>query len=157
MTCPDNEPADPFEAALEWLWPIEGGWHEADATDPNPTMYGVTQDTWAAAGYKGSVAKITQRQAAGIYRTEYWLKVGCPGLKWPEALVHFDAAVNHGTKNAWKLLVLAKCNWVLYIAARRDFYADIIKRHPSQEVYRKGWENRMKRLEAVCRQQAASG
>ena len=113
-------------------------------------MYGVTQTTYRSAGYAGSVRSITKTQAEDIYWTRYWLAAGCDNLAlaFPAmALVHFDAAVNHGVGNAKKLLSRAGGTAQGYIAARRRFYAAIIAADPPMADNRNGWENRMRRLE----------
>lgn len=148
---------DRFLEAMQWLWPIEGGWWPGKrASDPNPTMYGVTQDTyngWRSSQRRPrqSVRLITREEATEIYRQNYWLGARCQ-IIWeaPTALVHFDAAVNHGVGNARKLLLRANRTWRGYIAARRAFYAAIIANNPKMKPNEKGWENRMKRLEKRC-------
>lgn len=149
---------DPFFRALQWLWPIEGGWWAGDKpSDPNPTMYGITETTWKAALKKYGwsprpVRTITKTEATTIYWLEYWLPSGANTMTWPMALVHFDACVNHGLGNARKLLRRANGTWEGYIAARRQFYAAIIANNPAMRPNERGWENRMRKLEAACRE-----
>lgn len=150
-----------FRMALDWLWPIEGGWYAGnEARDPNPTNFGIIQSVYDAwrdflRQPRQSVRKITRDEAAEIYWHWYWLKAGCQGLTWPLALVHFDAAVNHGTGNAAKLIRRANGDWRQYIAARRDFYAAIIRHNPAMKPNERGWARRMNLLEEFCRKQEA--
>ena len=146
---------DDFLRALSWLWPVEGGWWPGGKSDPNPTMYGITARTFAAAQkrygwYPKPVREITKAEATTIYWIEYWTAGRCGAHKWPLSLVHFDACVNHGVGNAARLLRRANGSWVDYIAARRKFYSDIIAANPDLAPNAKGWENRMKRLETAC-------
>lgn len=148
-----------FRTALDWLWPVEGGWYDGShARDPHPTNFGITQttfDAWRAflKEPKAPVRSLTQEEAGRIYWHWYWLKPGCRDLTWPLALVHFDAAVNHGTGLATKLLRRAEGNWRRYIAARRDLYAEIIRNRPAMKANERGWENRMRKLERFCEEQ----
>lgn len=141
-----------FASALDWLWPVEGGWYDGkDKRDVHPTNYGITETTWKAHGTKKPLREITKADAAAIYFEHYWRSAKCQDLPWPIALVHFDAAVNHGVGQARKFLPLANGSWAEYIALRRQFYADLIARKPDMAGNRKGWENRMVRLEKACR------
>lgn len=146
----------PFYRALEWLWPIEGGWWAGTAkSDPNPTMYGITARTFADAQrrynwYPKPVREITKAEATVIYWLEYWMAGGCHKLAWPLALVHFDACVNHGVGNAARLLRRANGSWVDYIAARISFYKAIIEANPDLAPNARGWANRMTKLESAC-------
>lgn len=148
-----------FRTALNWLWPVEGGWYAGNqARDPHPTMYGITQTTYD--GWRDflrlprqTVRKITMDEAAEIYWHWYWIKPGCHHLTWPLAVVHFDAAVNHGTGNAVRFLRRAEGDWRSYIAIRRGFYAEIIRRNPAMKANEKGWSNRMAKLERFCEEQ----
>lgn len=145
-----------FRAALNWLWPVEGGWYAGDeARDPHPTNFGITQttyDNWRdfLRQPRRSVRTITRDEAADIYWHRFWVRSGCLDLTWPLVVVHFDAAVNHGTGNAVRFLRDAEGDWRAYIARRRRFYADIIRKNPAMQANERGWENRMKALERFC-------
>lgn len=144
-----------FRAALVWLRPIEGGWWSGGRSDPNPTMKGITQKTYNAFRRKKglplqSVRLVVDEEHNEIYRTGYWLAAGCHLLPAPLALVHFDAAVNHGVRNAARLK--ARINGSAedpaqdYIRVRRAFYEAIIARNPDLEPNRLGWKRRMDKL-----------
>lgn len=72
-----------------------------------PTKYGVTQATWTAEGYPGSVANATEAQATVIYANRYWVR---PGFERIDALDSglavrlFDWGVNSGPSTASKAL-----------------------------------------------------
>jgi hypothetical protein len=122
-------------------------------------MYGVTERTFQAARKKYGwdpkpVKEITREEATVIYWLEFWLASGAHLLAWPLALVHFDAAVNHGVGNARKLRTRANGTPIGYIEVRRAFYAAIIANNPDMAPNKNGWENRMKRLEAEVRRSA---
>lgn len=145
-----------FHLALQWLWPVEGGWYDgSDPRDRHPTNFGITQatyDDWRdfLRLPRQGVRAITKAEASEIYWHWYWLRPGCHHLTWPLALVHFDAAVNHGTGHAVRLLGRAQGDWRSYIAARRAFYAEIIRKNPAMKANERGWENRMRKLERYC-------
>lgn len=92
-----------FERALPIILRFEGGKVD-DAEDPGGrTAYGVTQrtyDGWLASqdALTRDVWLITQAEVAAIYNERFWLRARCDALLWPLSLVHFDAAVNHGTE-----------------------------------------------------------
>jgi len=83
---------------------LEGGWYDGgDPRDPNPTMEGVTQKAYAAAGYSGSVRFLTAEQREAIYR-QYWDAVPCDLLPSPADACVFDHAFNAGPLQARKLV-----------------------------------------------------
>lgn len=117
------------------------------------------------------IAKLTYAQAKDIYRRNYWGKCKCPELPERLAIHLFDAAVNHGTTTAIKMLQRAvnvpddgdlgpktlaavkalpeKQVVYFFIQHRRNFYLKIVERNPSQMKFLKGWMNRIENLEKV--------
>lgn len=86
------------------------------------TCCGIIQRTYD--GFRTGRGQSTQpvqlhswEEHATIYRERYWERAECGSLAWPLSLVHFDAAVNHGTEpvgpkgevkvNAGRLLQMA--------------------------------------------------
>lgn len=140
-----------FAVAMQWLTPIEGGWYDGtDKRDRNPTNYGVTQrvySRWQEAHNlpDQSVRLITKDVARQIYHEWFWQDALCHLLAWPDALVHFDAAVNHGRRNALWLQQLAVNAWH-YISLREAFYERIVERNPDMRGNLNGWRNRMRDL-----------
>jgi uncharacterized protein (TIGR02594 family) len=104
-----------FDAALAHVVAMEGGWSD-DPLDPGgPTNFGVTLQTFAAhrridvtaqtiAGLKADLRAISQLEVRDIYRTRYWQPCRAEALPRPLALMHFDAAVNHGVSGAARLM-----------------------------------------------------
>lgn len=106
---------DVFAAALRHILEMEGGFSN-DPYDPGgPTNRGVTLETFAK--WRGETIDAFNRErliaelkripddaVAAIYRKRYWQAASCGDLPAPLALMHFDAAVNHGVGGAIRLL-----------------------------------------------------
>ncbi len=118
------------------------------------------------------VKSITTDEVQSIYKTMYWVVAKCGLLPEPLDLYVFDSAVNHEPARAVKLLQRAlgvdddgvigpKTIEALheeiqagqlpelcrnFLAIRQDFYDDIVENDPTQEVFAKGWENRLEHL-----------
>lgn len=107
-----------FERALAHVLEMEGGFTD-DPHDPGgPTNRGVTLATYAK--WRGVTVDATSRArliddlkridgdtVAAIYRNRYWRAASCAELDAALALMHFDAAVNHGVGGAIRLLQAA--------------------------------------------------
>jgi HK97 family phage portal protein len=65
---------------------------------------GVSLDTGSRARLKAELKRIAPETVREIYRARYWLRAECPSLPPPLALMHFDAAVNHGVGTATRCL-----------------------------------------------------
>ncbi len=94
---------------------MEGGWTE-DPHDPGgPTNQGITLAIYAAwkgialdainaAALKAELKAITPETVRAIYRQRYWRPSGAEAFAPALALMHFDAAVNHGVGAAIRML-----------------------------------------------------
>lgn len=167
-----------FAHCLPFILAREGGKVDDPVDRGGRTAFGVTQltyDAWRRGrGLPSSdVWGISQNEVAEIYRARYWDVCRCDSLPVGLDLVVFDAAVNHGTRNATRLLQRAvgvvddgafgphSENALVaviaaggvpdliarYIDGRRAFYAAIVARDPSQSRFARGWENRLAHLE----------
>lgn len=110
-----NGASDRFDAALIHVLEMEGGYTD-DPHDPGgPTNFGITLADYARAvgepltaasrlRLRDELKRIPHDLVRKIYRTRYWdashADRFAPGL----ALMHFDAAVNHGLTGAAELL-----------------------------------------------------
>ncbi|WP_072392063.1 TIGR02594 family protein [Hyphomicrobium sp. CS1GBMeth3] len=107
--------AEIFERALVHVLEMEGGYTD-DPHDPGgPTNRGITLGVFAA-WRKVAVTEsnrlrliralkaIDDETVREIYRTRYWERAHCAELAPPLALMHFDAAVNHGFGTAIRFL-----------------------------------------------------
>ena len=121
MRWPANEASKPgwpgaiFDIAFAHVLEMEGGWSD-DPYDPGgPTNLGITLAVYAAT--KGRVLdagtmpallaelrSLAPATARAIYDARYWRPAHCPELAPGLALMHFDAAVNHGVGGAIRFL-----------------------------------------------------
>ncbi|MCL4766431.1 MAG: TIGR02594 family protein [Hyphomicrobiaceae bacterium] len=111
----DGSREDIFETSLAHVLEMEGGWSD-DPHDPGgPTNLGITLAVYAAskgvelteasrAALKRELQRLEPAAARQIYRTRYWTPSRADALPPGLALMHFDAAVNHGVGNAARML-----------------------------------------------------
>lgn len=121
-----------------------------------------------------SVRDIHPDEVSAIYRDLYWKKCACDVMAPPLDMAVFDAAVQHGPGRAVKWLqaaigvaidgicgnqtLFALNGYLLhykmpqlideYMQTRAAFYLQIVARDASQQVFAKGWANRLKALRA---------
>ncbi len=110
---PDEE--NVFAIALAHVLEMEGGFGD-DPYDPGgPTNRGITLEDFARskgvsvtavnrAGLVDELKRISDAAVEAIYRDRYWGPARCEALAPPVALMHFDAAVNHGVGGAIRML-----------------------------------------------------
>jgi len=124
-----------------------------------------------------SVREIDMSEVRGIYQGEYWEPAKCRLLWCPLDLVVFDSAVQHGPGRASRWLqqvvgaeqdgrigprtLTSLANYTNengkrgtaqhYMDIRSAFYEQIIDNDPTQEVFRKGWKNRVDALMNVVK------
>lgn len=154
-----------FVAVYPHVLKAEGGYANNPKDPGGPTMYGIAYNSNQAAVAKFGITRqtmrsLTKQQALQIYYEKYWMAAGCNHI--PDArlaLVHFDAAVNHGVGRAWKYLQALSKNpnhyegngkneavfyglACEYVAARlRSYTTD-----KNRETFLRGWVNRMAAL-----------
>lgn len=177
---------DLFEAALAHVLAMEGGWTN-DPHDPGgPTNLGITLSVFAA--WKGLTLTDANRQALmeelkrldaaavrPIYRERYWNPSRAGDLPPALAVMHFDAAVNHGVSGAARMLQQAlgvsvdgKIGPQTLTAAHGEPVAEVIDRYADirRARYRslshfwrfgRGWLRRVDRTVLAARQIASTG
>lgn len=104
-----------FAKALAHVLEMEGGYSN-DPYDPGgPTNRGITLDVYAnfknetvddasRARLIAELKRISDTTVKTIYRQRYFDPAACPVFTAPLALMHFDAAVNHGVGAAIRML-----------------------------------------------------
>lgn len=121
-----------------------------------------------------NVNALTKDEAKKIYKALYWKPCGADKMDYPLCLLHFDAAVNHGIGGAGKLIqrtvnrikgpVLAidgavgpatlaalkgmemKFFCLELLKTRKEYFEAIVRNNPKQNVFLKGWLNRLEKL-----------
>lgn len=161
-----------FEAALEHVLEMEGGYTH-DPYDPGgPTNKGITLAVYAR--YKGKRVRdhnqaslirelkaIPMAEGREIYRDRYWQPSRAGDMPAPLALMHFDASVNHGVAGAAALLQRAmqidadgEIGPITMAAVRANDVSQLIERYAAQRRLRyrslphfwrfgRGWLNRV--------------
>jgi len=167
---------DRYKSCLDVILAAEGGYVNDPTDRGGATNKGITQRTYNAWLTKHqlplrSVEDIDDEEVSEIYEENYWVS----DLPYLIDLCVFDAAVQHGrvkairwlqtvvkcptdgisgkntifATNAYKLTHSTKELLQEYIKLRRAFYRDIILNDPTQAKYKKGWENRLIKLEGI--------
>jgi lysozyme family protein len=158
------------ESVIDDILRREGGYVDHPADRGGPTKYGVTLATLADWRVRQTtvddVRKLTEVEAREIYRERYIIEPRLHKVIDPKVrALAVDCAVNHGPKQAVKLLQLAARvfpdgdlgpktegavsrmeSTALYrrlCAARVRYYGQIITKDPSQSVFAAGWTNRV--------------
>ncbi len=115
---PAPQPGGIFERGLAHVLEMEGGYSN-DPYDPGgPTnkgitlaefakWRGVTVDATSRARLIAALKDIADDTVSDIYRARYWQPASCALLPAAVAVMHFDAAVNHGVGGATRMLQAA--------------------------------------------------
>lgn len=145
-----------FESALALTLRFEGGYVNHPADPGGATSRGVTQRTYDAWLLKNGmpatdVKDIPDKDVADIYRTEYWQRAKCDALPEPLATLHFDAAVNHGPKQANEFLKGSGGDPTLYLTLREAFYHRLVLKRPAMAVFLRGWLKRVEKLRTLLK------
>src|SRR3990167_5856646 len=158
-----------FDKALTFSLKWEGGDKITDDPDDagGLTKYGISK----RAHLDLDIANLTHEQAAEIYKNDYWIAGGCEAMPFPVNMAHFDACVNHGIRNATKILqraagvlddgrigprtmngIMSMDPYLMAIAMiteRNRFYHLIVEANQTQAKFLRGWLNRTADLTKV--------
>jgi len=166
-----------FNECLNFVLEVEGGYCNDPSDSGGATNCGITQSVYdeyrvRTGRNRQPVVGIGADEVADIYRVRYWQSVRADQLPRAVDLVVFDAAVNHGPRQAILFLqraVGADDDGVIgpntiaevqhdvrngidvadaVIVSRREFYKMLVARKPSQIKFLKGWMNRLDKLNA---------
>lgn len=170
-------PLTKFETALAHVFDIEAGYAKRLHDRGGPTLFGITQttyDAWRRAKQLPPqlVSRMERAEAKAIYQEWYWDAAACELLPAALSICAFDAMVNHPPKIAIGFMqralglvadgVIGPVTQAAYraavdspqviwkfVAARLDFYADIVFDDPEQRGFLKGWLRRAHVLERL--------
>jgi lysozyme family protein len=167
-----------FDRCLAVVIDAEGGFSDHPDDRGGPTNYGISAGFLESIGYDKTPGELTRDEARELYRQYFWVPVRGDDLPPPVALVVFDMAVNSGVKTAVRRLQYVLNNYRvmdvdgamgprtlaavqsayhLYttiflgelLNSRREYYADLIRKNPSQGIFARGWNNRLNNLLAA--------
>lgn len=126
--------SDDFEAAVQHVLEVEGGYVDHPSDPGGETKYGISKRAYPNL----TIATLTRAEAKRIYHRDYWRPLGVDDLDPRLALLAFDAAVNHGLSRA-KRWLREHPTFYDYLAHRLRFYA----RLQTFTAFGRGWVNRM--------------
>ena len=93
-----------FKQFFDRLMEHEGGYINHPNDPGGETMYGVTKRVAVAHGYTGSMRNLPKSTAQAIADKDYWQVIRGDDLPDDVAWQVFDAAYNHGNRQAIKFL-----------------------------------------------------
>lgn len=93
-----------FDQAFHELLGHEGGYSDHPNDPGGETMWGITKQSAAAAGYTGAMRDMPVEFAKAVYRRRYWDSVRADELPEGVRYAVFDAAVNSGISQASRWL-----------------------------------------------------
>lgn len=132
-----------FAAVMESVFRHEGGYNPKDGGNGAPVNFGINQ------GHNPDidVKNLTKAEAAKLYKTRYWDKIGGDSLPPELQGTAMDAAVNQGPANAQKWLAESGGDVGKFNALRRAHYERLLQK-PENEKYRGAWMRRMAEAES---------
>lgn len=92
-----------FETAVQFIIEQEGGYTDNPRDPGGETKYGISRRQYP----RLDIANLTESDAWGIYRKDYWDKLHCDELPQGLDLAVFDAGVNQGPSAAAQMLQIA--------------------------------------------------
>lgn len=93
-----------FDRAFERLISHEGGYVTHPVDPGGETNWGITKRVAEENGYRDDMRNLSREQAKAIYKTAYWDRAKADQYDGAIAFQLFDAAVNHGIRQAIRLL-----------------------------------------------------
>jgi lysozyme family protein len=128
-----------FDRAIKFVLYHEGGYVN-DPNDPGgETKFGISKKAYPAL----DIRNLTEEQARGIYKKDYWQPSRADTLDDSLALVHFDTAVNMGLKRANALLEASGQNAGDYLLKRIGFYVALTRKNAKLKTFLNGWIGRV--------------
>jgi lysozyme family protein len=150
-----------FEDYIKVILKHEGGYVNNPSDPGGETNYGISKRAYPNL----DINNLTIEQASEIYYNDYWLKMNLDLLSNDLLKLHlFDMGVNTGIKTS--VILLQKILQIVqdgiigpntasisnqfggnlvqsYIEARENYYKYIVQIYPNEEIFLKGWINRI--------------
>jgi lysozyme family protein len=148
-----------FEKCIPRILLYEGGYINDPADPGGETNFGISRRSFP----NEDIKNMTKERASEIYKKQYWDACNLDLITDPSAALQiFDFAVNAGVSRSVKLAqqivgvnqdgklgpITAKAiNHIpefteVFIEYRIDYYEEIVRVHPQQMKFLKGWVNR---------------
>lgn len=128
---------------MEFILKWEGGYSN-DPNDPGgETKYGISKRSHPEV----NITKLTLDEAKEIYRSKYWVPLGCNDLDSPLDLVVMDTGVNMGPGRAKDFLNNSE-DWKEFLILRIKHYMKLKDKYP-RFIF--GWLNRVMDLYTYAR------
>ena len=142
-----------FFDALEILYSIEGGYNNIKQDHGGKTNMGVSQKAYTAYCKENNlpikdVKFLSQFETYKFYYKEYWIKSSANKLNnIIDAFILFDTSVHHGVYGAKNIYKKSNGNLWKVLENRYELFNKIIEnKNKSQNIFYRGWINRLKKL-----------
>lgn len=132
-----------FETEVQKILRREGGYVNHPADRGGETNFGISK----RANPDVDVRNLTEEQAVELYRSRYWDAAQVDSFPEHMRGAIFDAAVHHGPGTARDWAARAGDDAGAFQTMRRQYIAGILERDPSQQVFARGWMNRLAEFE----------
>lgn len=138
-----------FDEFFKLLMKLEGGYSDNPNDKGGKTKYGITENTLNAynSRYNKSykIDQLKEDEAKEIYKNEYFSKIYPVAIR-PVYYHYFDISVNNGYGDYIRCREDCKDDIRKLIKWRKEKYKNIVNKNPSQDVFLKGWFNRINRI-----------
>lgn len=136
------------QAVIQKVFDAEGGYSNHKNDKGGKTKYGITEKLARSLGYKGEMADMPKEVAEKYYgdlydRVKDKHKLGNEGTA-----IAFDLAVNSGEGRVKDMIKSTGDDPEAMYSWRKDYYNRIVEKNPSQNVFLKGWHNRVDNLKS---------
>lgn len=132
-----------FETEVQKILRREGGYVNHPADRGGETNFGISK----RANPDVDVRNLTEEQAVELYRSRYWDAAQVDSFPEHMRGAIFDAAVHHGPGTARGWADRAGGDAGAFQTMRRQYIGGILQRDPSQQVFARGWMNRLAEFE----------
>jgi len=138
-----------FDNIYQQTRKFEGGYANNKADRGGATIFGISSKYWPD-DFATVKALVDQGKSAeaetytrDFYEKNFWKPSGAEQAPAEMQPLIFDAAVNHGVGTAKKMLASSNGDPSKFLDQRQNYMNQIVQNDPSQEVFQKGWENRV--------------
>lgn len=137
---------DRFPQFFKLIMYLEGNYSNVSQDKGGKTRYGITEAVLKSYDPSLHIENLDLETAKKIYKTMYFDKV----YPHKDPRIHynyFDICVNSGYVNYIKCRRQCKESLEVIIIWRKNLYYGIVQKDPTQQVFYKGWMNRLTDIE----------